>query len=882
MSRGNDLVGESIHFPYNSVSLVSVHDEGSKSTVYMGQSPSGEKLVVKHLNLRFNQQAFQRELEALQHTESHPNFIKLLDHTQVQGQWGAFLFEYAPLNNLRTFVQNYALAPDQVFNIFKEIVHALKHLHEKGLIHRDLRLESIYVFEDLKVKLGDLGSSITVEDLQALYGVELSEDIEESTQPETRAPELLDLVPTNPLGPQTDMWALGCLVYELLCGEKPFLSKNKLDQMQGSYKPQKERLSEFWKTVLDRLLEVNPKERATSQEILALLKNFQEPKQKEEASRRFSLSFMMKKSSASWVKSVTSDSHSPPEQYFIQKLIEKAWAKPYKISKAIKALSQRTFTKPIVALKCLYLLHKYLFSGPNIIARNELVSKTLESISESSSKLKKEKLSTDYCSALIKDYASILNTKVLLLKEIGCLGNWKLGVSQTKLKPEKVLLVLDYWTELTERTKEVLESSEELANFKPSIAVLMIEEQQHIARFLNYSLRDTQEINLLPYCYKNQQKLYSLISSFRENYPLVQLTTLDVLEEQTQAKKDVFKKRRSTLAINVAYDISPAAKSQMISNNLSSGNSSEGTYSRTSSTAGTLTQAPQYTPDKSLLSEVLDSSWIIDEKDLQREEVIGVGSSCSVYKGVYHHCPVAIKVLRISSIPGTMEREFQREISTLSKLRHPNHVLFMGAFADKELGIVTEYCEGQSLFALLHEKKEIRLSWKQKLKIATDIAQGMTFLHQRSPPVIHRDLKSLNLLLANEVTSPSCPINVKISDFGVSKLIGEETMTSQIGTSHWMAPEILANKNYSLPADVYSYGIVLWEVATRLTPYKDLNPAVIPYRVLELGERPNINLVPPTCPQDLKQLIADCWQTDPESRPTFSKILTVLNSIHIS
>lgn len=102
-------------------------------------------------------------------------------------------------------------------------------------------------------------------------------------------------------------------------------------------------------------------------------------------------------------------------------------------------------------------------------------------------------------------------------------------------------------------------------------------------------------------------------------------------------------------------------------------------------------------------------------------------------------------------------KEFKREISTLKKVRHTNLVNFVGACIDIDRGgsvyILTEYCFGGSLFDLLHAKKSIQLTYKQRYRMSLDIAKGMNFLHIMDPPILHRDLKSLNLLLNEEVKS---------------------------------------------------------------------------------------------------------------------------------
>lgn len=277
-----------------------------------------------------------------------------------------------------------------------------------------------------------------------------------------------------------------------------------------------------------------------------------------------------------------------------------------------------------------------------------------------------------------------------------------------------------------------------------------------------------------------------------------------------------------------------------------------------------------------------DEPWILKQNQLQFGPVLGIGSSCQVHRGLYKRTPVAIKVMKANVVNVDLKREFVREVNAMLRLRHPNLVLFMGACIEYQLAIVTEFCAGESLFKLLHERKNVMLSWQQKLKMCKDIAQGMTYLHEITPPIIHRDLKSLNLLLHEPVNGPSDPILIKITDFGVSKILDEPShMTGQMGTCHWMAPEVIANRPYDLSADVYSYGIVLWEIVCRDTPYRNIPPMAIAERVLRFGERPNLTMVPSSCPAALRDLMIRCWQTDSSKRPTFSEILDSLERIEV-
>mmetsp|Transcript_27070 Transcript_27070/g.26705 ORF Transcript_27070/g.26705 Transcript_27070/m.26705 type:complete len:241 (+) Transcript_27070:845-1567(+) len=234
----------------------------------------------------------------------------------------------------------------------------------------------------------------------------------------------------------------------------------------------------------------------------------------------------------------------------------------------------------------------------------------------------------------------------------------------------------------------------------------------------------------------------------------------------------------------------------------------------------------------------------------------------------------------IKSVPGqSLEKEFEREVTAMMLLRHPNLILFMGACSEPQMIIVSEFCGGDTLFKLLHERKNITLTWKQKLKILRDVARGMHYLHVNDPPLLHRDLKSLNLLLLEEINSPNDKIQIKITDFGVTRMYDNtEKMTGQMGTCHWMAPEVINNQPYALSADVYSFAIVMWEVAAREIPYRDVNPMAIPVKVLR-GERPNLSGIPSTCPEMIKDIIRAAWDANPARRPTFGQIIDALDQL---
>jgi len=280
-------------------------------------------------------------------------------------------------------------------------------------------------------------------------------------------------------------------------------------------------------------------------------------------------------------------------------------------------------------------------------------------------------------------------------------------------------------------------------------------------------------------------------------------------------------------------------------------------------------------------SPVADLDWELDASELRLEGLLGSGSTADVYRGSWHGTDVAVKKLRQS---GPLPMEFMREISVLLRLRHPNLVLFMGASTQPGPPmIVSEFCAGGTVFALLHQRSDIALLWAQRLKMAMDVAKGMNFLHRRH--VMHRDLKSLNLLLAGALTKNEDIPAVKVSDFGLSRTWLEQSraqacMTSGAGTYHWMAPEVLDGHHYDEKIDIYSYAICLFELLTRRIPYdgSGLEPVSIAVAVSR-GRRPDTSFVPHDCPADLRFTMECCWAHSPTGRPGFDTILETLRLV---
>jgi serine/threonine protein kinase len=273
----------------------------------------------------------------------------------------------------------------------------------------------------------------------------------------------------------------------------------------------------------------------------------------------------------------------------------------------------------------------------------------------------------------------------------------------------------------------------------------------------------------------------------------------------------------------------------------------------------------------------------VDIAQLQLGECLGAGATAEVFAASWHGTDVAVKKLR-----GPLPSEFQRELSVLSQFRHPHLVLFMGASMSGNPMIVSELCEGGTLFRLLHLQRDLQISWPQRLKISLDVAKGMNFLHRQS--VVHRDLKSLNLLLAAKVPDQGVTPWVKVSDFGLSRFLPvtpstsgsacHGIMTGGVGTALWMAPEVLSGNSYNEKVDVYSFAIVLYELLCRWIPFEGcgLEPVSIALAVTS-GRRPDLRYAPPDCPPSLCRIMKSCWMHCPSQRPTFDAALGMLKEV---
>uniref|UniRef100_A0A669D7P0 RAF proto-oncogene serine/threonine-protein kinase n=1 Tax=Oreochromis niloticus TaxID=8128 RepID=A0A669D7P0_ORENI len=279
------------------------------------------------------------------------------------------------------------------------------------------------------------------------------------------------------------------------------------------------------------------------------------------------------------------------------------------------------------------------------------------------------------------------------------------------------------------------------------------------------------------------------------------------------------------------------------------------------------------TQDKKRPRDKRDSSyyWEIEASEVYLQSRIGSGSFGTVFKGKWHG-DVAVKILKVTDPTPEQFQAFRNEVAVLRKTRHVNILLFMGYMTKDNLAIVTQWCEGSSLYKHIHVL-ETNFKMIQLIDIARQTAQGMDYLHAKN--IIHRDMKSNNIFLHEGLT-------VKIGDFGLATVKARWSGSHQVeqpsGSILWMAPEVIRmedNNPYSFQSDVYSYGIVLFELMTGELPYSQIgNRDQIIFMVGRGYLSPDLSKLYKNCPKAMKRLVADCIKKSKDERPLFPQILS--------
>ncbi|EYC44396.1 hypothetical protein Y032_0462g1890 [Ancylostoma ceylanicum] len=236
----------------------------------------------------------------------------------------------------------------------------------------------------------------------------------------------------------------------------------------------------------------------------------------------------------------------------------------------------------------------------------------------------------------------------------------------------------------------------------------------------------------------------------------------------------------------------------------------------------------------------------IKREDIELGHQLGIGTFGAVFCGTWHYAPGEERVVALKKV-FVLEKEAQ----ILSKIRHRNIIHFYGICKSlSDFFIVTDYAENGSLFDYLHNDKIASIDFTTTLKWAEQIAQALHYLHfEATDTIIHRDLKSKNVVIDGK-------LSVNASDF---------------------SPEIIKqNEMLTTATDVWSYGVVLWEMLSKEVPYKEFTE----YRIYTLITEKGVTLaIPENCPQKLKTLMEKCWKMNPKERLNMKEILGELHNI---
>eukprot|EP00200_Dunaliella_tertiolecta_P005622 CAMPEP_0202350340 /NCGR_PEP_ID=MMETSP1126-20121109/7453_1 /ASSEMBLY_ACC=CAM_ASM_000457 /TAXON_ID=3047 /ORGANISM="Dunaliella tertiolecta, Strain CCMP1320" /LENGTH=516 /DNA_ID=CAMNT_0048942295 /DNA_START=80 /DNA_END=1630 /DNA_ORIENTATION=+ len=296
--------------------------------------------------------------------------------------------------------------------------------------------------------------------------------------------------------------------------------------------------------------------------------------------------------------------------------------------------------------------------------------------------------------------------------------------------------------------------------------------------------------------------------------------------------------------------------------------------------------------------------WEVSPKELKFVSKIGSGEFGDVFKAKWHGSFVAAKLLKRSDEIAL--GDFRTEIAILRKIHHPNMNQFLGACTKQRPYVVLTELMACSLADAFHWTM-ITMNRRRQVEVALDFARGMAYLHSRRQPIAHRDLKPANLMFSGNLHADVEQLIldsgvVKVCDFGLSKTLMANDklkplqrtdtsaeqftdtykLTGETGSYRYMAPEVFRHEPYNLKVDVYSFAIICFQLFEQVAPYATMDP-------LQAARCAACEDLRPTFPkvsggltevhQKLRTLVEECWDKDPEKRPSFVKIVERLEGV---
>ncbi|XP_053742946.1 tyrosine-protein kinase SRK2 [Synchiropus splendidus] len=257
--------------------------------------------------------------------------------------------------------------------------------------------------------------------------------------------------------------------------------------------------------------------------------------------------------------------------------------------------------------------------------------------------------------------------------------------------------------------------------------------------------------------------------------------------------------------------------------------------------------------------------WEIDRKSIKLLRKLGAGQFGEVFEGLWNETTaVAVKTLK----PGTMDpQDFLREAQIMKRLRHAKLIqLYAVCTMEEPIYIITELMKNGSLLEYLQKDNGSTLRISDQIEMASQVASGMAFLELQN--YIHRDLAARNVLVGEN--------NIcKVADFGLARVFmkeNENVYEAREGTKFpvkWTAPEAIHNNKFTIKSDVWSFGILLYEIMTfGQMPY----PTMTNYQVVQKVPQGYRMPCPPQCPKVMYDIMIDCWKQNEQDRPTFETL----------
>lgn len=281
----------------------------------------------------------------------------------------------------------------------------------------------------------------------------------------------------------------------------------------------------------------------------------------------------------------------------------------------------------------------------------------------------------------------------------------------------------------------------------------------------------------------------------------------------------------------------------------------------------------EVTPD--LVVVALSTDEVL-ENEFTVIDMIGEGGFATVYMGMYNNEQVAIKKLKSTASSDTslseVFAEFRREVWLMKNTVHRNLVTLKGVCMKPNLTMILELMD-QDLYTYIVENHP--LSYKEVLSLSMDVARGIQFLHNKQPPIVHRDLKSPNILL-KYTTGSKYPI-AKIADFGLSRgLIWSNKLEDKaVDNPIWLAPEIITKSAYTEKVDIYALGVIFYELVIGRSPFSEYSFLYLIEEKIIKGERSDISTIEH---RQYADLIEICWAQDPKNRPSINEVVENLES----